>query len=237
MAMALHQGLTAPGGLKPKYKRTPVPLHFPEYELMPETGVHVELKQAVYDVLRDEFQGHATIACDQFLYWDPTNPKRCLAPDVMIRPGGPDELVRTWKVWERGAPLVAVEVISRGDARDDAGDEAWEKKLDGYRHTGIAEIVRFDCEDAVHPLRVWDHVNGDLVERELSGGRVAASHLGLYWVVVPHAACGLMLRLARDAEGQQLLLTPRERAEAERERAEAALRRVAELEALLKERG
>lgn len=58
---------------------------------------------------------------------------------------------------------VAVEIISDTDA----GDAAWNGKLESYRHLGCGELVRFDPEDAERPLRVWDRVHGTLLEREL----------------------------------------------------------------------
>lgn len=213
---------------------------------MPETWVHLELRHLLYELLKGEFEGRATIGSDQFVYWDPTNPKRCLAPDVMIQLGGRDPGVPSWKVWERGAPHVAVEVVSSFGNRD----RDWERKLEGYRQCGILEVLRFDPEHEAVPLRIWDHVDGDLVERELDGEKTHPSVLGLYWLVRRHDQYGFTLRLARDPDGHDLLLTPaeqarfleqaRQQAEQARQQAERARQqaeqRVAELEALLKQR-
>jgi Uma2 family endonuclease len=227
MAMVLQQPGPAPKleALARRYKRPPRPLFFPAEEQMPETGIHLELRTALYEILKLEFAGRATIGSDQFVYWDPTNPRRCLAPDAMMRLGGPDEPVRNWKVWERGAPHVAVEVISDFGDRD----RDWDKKQEGYRQCGILEVVRFDPDDQRQPLRIFDHIDGDLVERELEVG-AQPSCLGLHWVVIEHPAYVRMLRLSRDAAGKELLPTPRESAA----ELKAAERRIAELEALLR---
>jgi Uma2 family endonuclease len=209
-----------------RYLRAPIPVHFPIEETVPEGGVHFELCTALFLILRSELAGRAFVGSDQFLYWNPTNPKECLAPDVMVRLGAPDAPVPCWKVWEGGAPHVAVEIISPTDS----GDRNWSTKLERYRRSGVKEVVRFDPDDTDRPLRLWDSIDDDLVERDLAdpNGRLS-DVLGLYWCVVPDARLGRMLRLARDPGGANPIMTPDER-----ER--AALTRVAELEAELRRR-
>jgi Uma2 family endonuclease len=176
----------------------------------------------------------------QFLYWDPTDAKQRLSPDVMVRLGMPSTPLGSFKTWEHGAPQVAVEIISDYDARTDI----WNDKLERYRHSGVAEVVRFDPRAVDSPLTLWDIVEGVLVARDLTqeGARRSAA-LGAFWVVVPDPELGQVLRLARDVGGTNLWLTSdellaRESAEKEAERAEkeAALARVAELERQLRER-
>jgi Putative restriction endonuclease len=212
-----------------RYLRAPVPVHFPESESVPETGVHLRLRTALWSMLRLAIGDRAMVGSDQFLYWDPTDPKRCLAPDVLVWVGAPDRPFPSWKVWERGAPHLCIEVVSESDARD----RAWGRKLDAYRRSGVRELVRFDGEDTERPLRLWDRVEGDLVEREVSTSELErADTLGLFWLVEPSSELGLMLRLARDPAGRDRLLTDEEarQAEAEAHRAEAAAHR-AEAEA------
>jgi hypothetical protein len=95
-----------------------VPVHFPEAEQVPEPKLHLEQKTLLYQILTLAFGDRAAIGCDQFVYWDPTDPRQCLAPDAFLRLDAPNELFRSWKVWERGAPDVAVEVLSAIDERD-----------------------------------------------------------------------------------------------------------------------
>jgi len=81
------------------------------------------------------------------------------------------------------------------------------------------------------PIRVWDYVDGDLVEREIAIGEpVECGPFGLWWVVEEHPDLGPVLRLSRDAGGRDMLPTPKEAAGAERD---AALEELRVLKALL----
>jgi Uma2 family endonuclease len=214
-----------------RYLRPPSPLVFPSAEEMPETSIHLRLRTALFLILERELRGRAFVGSDQFVYWDPTNPRACLAPDVLVRIGGPLELLPSFKVWLHGAPHLAVEIVSPADSRD----RDWQDKLERYRRAGIGEIVRFDPDDAADPLRLWDFLEGDLVERDRSDpAAFRCDALGAYWVLVSDAILGPMPRLARHPSGLELWPTPEEaeQASVKRERAakEAALARVAELE-------
>lgn len=214
-----------------RYVRAPVPIHFPSEAKVPESRWHLDVRTALYLILRRELSVSACVGSDQFVYWDPTAPRRCRAPDVFVRTGARDETFAVWKVWERGAPQLAVEIAS-------PNDDAWEAHLADYHVMGVEELVRFDRDAADAPLRVWDRVEGDLVERILESPRVAeCGPLGLFWVIADDPELGPALRLARDPEGSDLLPTPQEaEARAEQERA-ALARRVSELEERLAQKG
>jgi Uma2 family endonuclease len=215
-----------------KYLRTPVPVHFPEAELVPESKRHLDQRTALYQILTLAFRERAQIGSDQFVYWDPTDPRKCLSPDVFVRLGAPDETFPSWKVWERGAPDVAVEILSASDERD----REWDDKLERYRRLGVRELVCFAPDAEPPSLRVWDAVEGDLVERELDGLAAPSHCLPGTWLVVADPHHGQVLRLAHP-EGGKLFPTPaeheREAAEAAREAAEAA-REAAERERKLR---
>jgi hypothetical protein len=66
-------------GRSSRYLRTPVPVHFPEAELVPETKRHLEQRTALYQSLTVAFRDRALIGSNQFVYWDPTDPRQCLA--------------------------------------------------------------------------------------------------------------------------------------------------------------
>jgi len=103
-------------------------------------------------------------------------------------------------------------------------------KLEKYRRLGVLELVRFTV-DRAPLLRVYDHVSGDLVERELASDHRAPTRvLGAFWIVVDDPERGPMLRLAGDGSGKELLATPEEAAALARER-------VRELEQELRRRG
>jgi Uma2 family endonuclease len=242
--MAMPAGEQQPSGMNPesvtigrfRYVRAPRPLHFPEHEQVPETKWHLELKTLVYQFLKLAFADQAHIGCDQFVYWDAANPRICVAPDAFLRFGGPDELFGSWKVWERGAPHVAVEIISDHDARD----RNWEGKLLQYRHLGVRELVRFDPEAPQRKLQVWHRVEDDLVEREATADSVQSNVLPGYWLVVQDPQLGHSLRLSHDEAGQKLFLTPAEadaqRIQADAQRIQADAQRIRELEAELARR-
>ena len=220
-----------------RYLRAPRPLHFPEHEQVPETKLHLELRTLLWHFLKYAFASSALIGCDQFVYWDAANPRLSLAPDAFVRLGGPDELFGSWKVWERGAPHVAIEIISSHDSRD----RNWTAKLHAYRQLGVQELVRFDPEADAARLRIWDRVDNDLAERELSGAPAASNVLPGFWLELHDAQLGPALRLSRDPQGAQLYLTPGE-ADAQRiatdaQRIAADAQRIRELEAELSRRG
>lgn len=215
--------------LRHRYLREPVPLHFPESEEVGETGEHRYAMILLERIVRHALGDRALVCADQFLYFDPTNPKRCLAPDLAIRIGAPAEIIGSWKTWQRGAPHVGVEIESDWDR-----EPALTVKLERYRDAGVEEVVCFDPRPVPPTLRVWDLIEGDLVERDPAQPESRrCDALGLYWCVVPDAKVGYVLRLAEGPNGDGLLPTPEEAAVL---REKDALRRVAELEAELSRR-
>jgi len=190
------------------YVRAPKPVHFPSEERpeehVSETKRHLEARTTLYLLLKDALDG-AAIGSDQFVYSDATDPHKCLSPDVFVKRGVPDSPFESWKVWERGAPDLAVEIISASDRRD----EPWSEKVARYQESGINELVRFD-PTSERAIRVWDRVDGELVERAATSPDLrACQSLGLWWMVTS-SAYGPLLRLARERDGSGLLPTPNE---------------------------
>lgn len=228
--MVMPAAPSVPQRVQRRYLRPPVPLHFPADEQMPEGMLHRLLMNRLWLSVEHELAGRALISSDQFLYWDPTDPNKCLAPDVAVRVGGAPAVLKSWKTWERGAPHVAVEIVSDSDraARD------LELKLARYRQSGIAELARFDSDEEEAPLRLWDLIDGDLVERDMTDPEATrCDALGLYWCVVRDSQLGRSLRLAYDRGGERVVPTAEEAARA---REDAAQARIAELEAALRMR-
>lgn len=187
------------------YVRAPRPIEFPTEEEVPETKRHLEARTTLYLLLKEAFAAGTAIGSEQFVYWDAGDPQKCLSPDIFVKGGAPDHGFDTWKIWERGAPDLAVEIVSASDRRD----ADWADKLARYQSSGIGEVVRFDAEGK-QPLRVWDRVDGELVERAAASTALfECVALHLWWVVLP-SEYGPMLRLARDPEGKILLATPDE---------------------------
>jgi Uma2 family endonuclease len=242
MAMSVvdEQRLAADSGAvtigQRRYLSAPVPVHFPSEAEVPESKLHLELRTLLYQILRYAFAAESSIGCDQFVYFDAANPRACLSPDAFVRLGEPDSKFTSWKVWERGAPQLAVEIVSASDVQE----EPWEVKFGRYRQLGVEELVRFDPLGSERRLRVWERVDDDLVERELAGSVAQSAVLPGYWVESLHSEHGPSLRLSHDAEGTKLFPTEAEaqraEAEAQRAEAEAARQRVRALEAELARR-
>jgi Uma2 family endonuclease len=203
MVMTSNPAASAGPGER-RYLRQPIPLIFPTDEEVPEHKLHVELRTALYQLIRLALRDRVIVGTEQFVYFDASDPQRRLAPDVMVWVGAPDEIFGAWKVWERGAPHVAVEIVSPSDAPPGP----WRKKLERYVQCGVPELVRFDPIAKSKRLRIWDRIDGDLVERDVSS---QAGHLcdalGLYWCLTVDPTLGLMLRLSRDSAGLELLPT------------------------------
>jgi Uma2 family endonuclease len=201
-----------------RHVRAPRVISFPTDAEVPETKLHLETRTTLYLILKQALRRHAMIGSGQFVYWDPTDPSECLWPDGFVRLGAPDELFDSWKVWERGAPHLAVEIVSDSDA----SEAIWGQQLRKHHRLGVRELVRFDPK--IGELRIWDYVEGDLVERVLVEGEpTECVPLGLFWVVVPDEGSDVMLRLARDKGGKDLLPTPVEAAGAGRAETKAVL--------------
>ncbi len=178
---------------------------------MPDGDEHFELRILLWQSARLGLGENALVSSDQFVYYDPTNPGRRLSPDLGIRMGTPRRRVKVWKTWEWGPPQVGVEIVSSSDAPERVMNE----KLERYREAGIIEVVRFDPRPQAEPLRLWDLVAGDMVERDLSDPKaLLCDATGLYWCVREVAGLGRTLRIGRDVEGRDLLLTPDEASEA-----------------------
>jgi len=79
-------------------------LNFPDAAEVPESKRHFELRTLLYQFLKLAFSEVAAIGCDQFVYWDPTNPRACLSPDAFVRFGTKDDLFRSWKSGSAARP-------------------------------------------------------------------------------------------------------------------------------------
>ncbi len=215
-----------------RHVRAPAALVFPAEAEVPETRRHLDLRTFLYGVLRRTFGSRAAVGSDQFVYFRASSPKKCLAPDVFARLDASNEPFDTWKTWERGAPQLAIEIVS-------PNERPWSDKLADYHEAGFVEVVCFDADaPAGARIRVWDRLEGDLVERVVEGDRTPCTIFGGAWVVAPADAYDVALRL----EDERGVLLPSadellHRAEADQHRAEAEQRRaearITELEAEL----
>lgn len=89
--------------------------------------------------------------------------------------------------------------------------------------------MRFDPDAAPgQRLRVWDRIEGDLVERAVEDDRTPCQTLALQWVVGDDERVGASLRVARDPAGGELLPTPDEERPKQEQRVAEEARRATE---------
>jgi Uma2 family endonuclease len=224
----VQRAVAPPPDERPRYLGSPDPIVFPEEAEVPETQVHFELRILLYQLLRDHLGAEATVGSDQFVYYDAADPKRSVAPDIYVQLKPPADKVRSWKTWERGAPDVAVEIVSPSDAPQ----LAWSEKFRRYHSLGVRELVRFDPEARPEEprLQIWDRVDGALLERDIGPGSCRSSVLDVRWVIVPADDHPVALRITSAGNGETLVPTRLEarHAEAAARHAEAAARQAAE---------
>jgi hypothetical protein len=219
-----------------RHVRPVQPLRFPEQEpdeeRMGQGRRHFKLCKALYEMLCSVCVPEHTVGADQFVYFDAAEPRRCLAPDAFVTLGVRDHDFDSYLVWEEGTPDVAFEVLSPSDT-----PERWtfEEKLVRYRALGVRELVTFHADaEPGRRLRVWDRIEHDLVERVVTGDTSPCLTLGLTMLIGPVDEYPLGLRLTRDVEGRDLVLTDKEGRVAEA-RARDAEARAGEAEARARE--
>ncbi len=191
---------------------------------MPEGTTHLVLRTFLWRLLEFALgREQHTVGSEQFIYWNGSNPKRALAPDVFVCLGIPKTSFGSWKTWERRTPDLAIEIIS--PTENDAID--WDEKFARYRELGIGELVRFDpMAPEGQRLRIWDRVEHDLVEREVRDDTSPCLTLGLNWVITPVEDEPVGLRVAK--EDGTLVLNEQESERAARLAAEARIRELEE---------
>lgn len=204
------------------------------YRVEDDVGEH-ELQTYILEVLRPLIEAYlrerevdAHVGSDQFIYWKQHDPQACVAPDIYVLPGVPQSIaIDVWKVWERGVvPSFALEVVGRDPHKD------YEVAPRRYAELGVDELVVFDPFDGPGRVAfaVYRKTGESLTQVQATNeDRVYSKQLGCHIRRVGRRE-ETRLRIASGPEGDSLVPT-------EREAKEAALARVAELEALLAERG
>ena len=222
----------------------------PEWD-MPESLRHGQLCQLLYQILSRHLGPSSTVGKDNFVYFDASNRRRCLAPDAFVKLGVAQELFDSYRTWEKGTPELCAEVLSPSDTKEKL---SLDEKLRRYHALGTRELVAFDVDAPEgQRLRAWDRIAQDLVERVVEAETTICATLGLQWVLAPGGPeLPVALRLARPSgellpTGEEAALAREqaalagkeaERAEKEAERAarEEAEREVARLRNLLAQR-
>ena len=203
-----------------RYCRAPSPVHFPVEAEVPESLRHLKLRTFLLAILEHSYAALHSIGCDQFVYWNAASAKQCLAPDVFVRLGTPQSSFDSWKTWERGAPELAVEIVSEFDR----SETTWQTRLARYHELGVGELVRFDPDaPSGERIRAWDRIEGDLVERVVESDATPCRTLGLWWQVCAALGFPATLRLSEDEQGERPLPTKDEDAAKAQRAAEVEL--------------
>lgn len=196
-------------------------------EPMAETDLHRKLMLEIIFALDNFFRNdpNVYVSGNLFIYYDKSNPRKNIAPDVFVVRGVPKGDRRVYYLWEEGvAPQVVIELSSEHTWKEDVF-----KKFHVYEKLGVNEYFIFDpTSDYMKgsPLIGFHLEDGEYVEIELKDDRLHSDELGLDLVITGNA-----LRLFNPLTGK-FLLTPDEEAEA-RMRAEAEVERLrAEIELL-----
>jgi Uma2 family endonuclease len=208
---------------------------------MPESVIHdqaVELLKALLAAWAAR-AGSALVVRNLAVRWEESRPQIGVDPDVcVLSPPPPDASeLRSVRTWTPGhaPPVLAVEVVSETNPHKD-----YAIAPDKYAASGAGELWIFDpllAGPAVHGgpfrLQVWRRrEDGDLVRIYAGDGPARSPFLGAWLVVTDE---GRKLRIADDESATRFWLTAEE---AERAAKEAALARLAELEAeVAKRRG
>lgn len=200
------------------------------------------LKSALRELASERGWDRVFIGSDQFFAWIPEEPMVRVSPDVYLLDDPPaPPLPASWQTWREGhrAPRFAVEIVSG----DDQHPERWRKDYDQapqkYAQLGTRELVIFDPQAALGQARDPQRVALQCYRREADGGFVrvyagagpsASVELAAFLDVATEGSIA-RLRVARDPQGRDRVLTAAEARDAERRAREEAERELAELRA------
>ena len=120
-------------------------IFYPESDGKPmgETAFHVNVIMDLFQTLKNFFiqQNDVVIIADMMFYYEEGNPRKVIAPDVMVVKGVKNYSRRTFKLWEEKTPDVVFEISSRGTWKEDL-----QKKFFLYESFGVKEYYIFDPE-------------------------------------------------------------------------------------------
>jgi len=218
------------------------PVHYPERDGRPmgETETHIREIMRLIQTLDGVFADRPDVYVggDLLVYYEEGNPRAVVVPDVFVVLGAPKvPWRRIYKLWEEGLPpTFVIEVTSPSTRREDMA-----RKRTLYARLGVSEYVLYDPLDEYlrPPLQGYRLVDGDYRAMETGrDGALLSGALNMRLMLVDGR-----LRLF-DRQSGAMFLSAAERTDAATQRADAeaaarreAERRVAELEALLRERG
>jgi Uma2 family endonuclease len=167
---------------------------------MAETTLHREVMSDTIGGLKRRYADvpDVWVGGNLFLYYEKGNPRKCVAPDVLLARGVAKWDRRIYRIWEEKTPALIFEITSKKTADE---DEDFKPRL--YERLGVTELVLFD------PY-------GEYLEPRLQGYRLARGRyrpirpnrdgsLDLRTTGVTVLPEGERLRLVDTASGEKLL--------------------------------
>lgn len=197
---------------------------------MGETDYHYYASTLLHEALQDYFapRQDVYVASDLFWYWELGNRRANKAPDTMVIKGVGKHYRRSFRSWEENEvrPCTIFEMVSRKTFVEDTVE-----KSQLYARLGVKEYFLFDPEGLG---RLQPSFQGFRLTRGryaplpvAADGSLTSKELGLRLTAENH-----LLRL-HDLRTGRPVLSRQERAEQERQRAEALAAEVARLRRLL----
>jgi len=177
-------------------------VEYPESDGQPmaETTLHRKVMSDMIEGLERRYAEAADVwvGGNLFLYYEKGNPRKCVAPDVLLARGVAKWDRRIYRLWEETPPALVFEITSQ-----ETWSEDQDFKKDLYERLGVAELVFFD------PYQ--EYLKPRLQGYRLEGGRYQPiplnrdGSLDLQTVGVTVRPEGERLRLVDTASGEKLL--------------------------------
>ena len=186
----------------PRYRKNgAAEIFYPETDGKPmaETELHIKTIINLYIALQRFFAEKSgfRVFSDIMFYYEEGDPKKSIAPDLLVVKSDNRDLRRVFKLWEESIPEVVFEISSRHTWREDL-----QKKYILYQSIGVKEYYIFDPEyDYLKDeFFVAYHLTGGKFEEvKLNQGRIFSPALNLELVNT-----GETLRLYDPATGNLL---------------------------------
>ncbi len=146
---------------------------------MAETDVHRELLNYLIEGLKIYFQQDKDVYVtgNILLYYEEGNPKKCVAPDVMVCFGVEKKLRRIYQIWnERRVPQVVFEISSTSTWKEDLS-----KKYSLYQRLGVKEYYIFDPEYKAldESLIAYHLIDGEFIKEQIEDNKIFSPTLHL----------------------------------------------------------
>ncbi len=187
-----------------------------EEEDMGQSWLHDQISRLLTHLverwLAERHGGKGHVASDVFVQWMPDQPQVQVSPDVLVVDRIADPPPTVLQVWRPDAspPRFAVEVVSDDWHKD------YRDNPPKYAQLGCQELVIYDAEHDLHKrsqqrvaLQVFRRSRDGLFVRTYAGAGPAHSEQLQAWLVVAGDGSRL-LRIARDAEGRDLVASAEE---------------------------